>query len=66
MERSGCPIGASVLGCTQSTHTETTVRGAPVATRTGTTQAAYQQIRRAIVEGRYRPGQRLVEQRIGA
>jgi DNA-binding GntR family transcriptional regulator len=36
-----------------------------VAIRRGTTQSAYQQIRRAIVEGRYKPGQRLVEQRIG-
>ncbi|MDF1602108.1 GntR family transcriptional regulator [Nocardioides sp. YIM 152315] len=36
-----------------------------MATRRATTQSAYQQIRRAIVEGRYRPGQRLVEQRIG-
>ena len=36
-----------------------------MATRRGTTQSAYQQIRRAIVEGRYKPGQRLVEQRIG-
>lgn len=37
---------------------------AAVATRKGTTRVAYAQIRRAIVEGRYRPGQRLVEQRI--
>jgi len=36
-----------------------------VATHRGNTQAAYTQIRRAIVEGRYLPGQRLVEQRIG-
>jgi DNA-binding GntR family transcriptional regulator len=52
------------LGCTQSTGivTEGTT---PVATRRGTTQSAYQQIRRAIVEGRYKPGQRLIEQRIG-
>lgn len=30
----------------------------------GNAQTAYQQIRQAIVEGRYRPGQRLIEQRI--
>lgn len=36
--------------------TETTTRG--------NAQTAYEQIRRAIVEGRYRPGQRLIEQRI--
>jgi DNA-binding GntR family transcriptional regulator len=30
----------------------------------GSAQTAYEQIRRAIVEGRYRPGQRLIEQRI--
>jgi DNA-binding GntR family transcriptional regulator len=36
-----------------------------VATHQGNSQAAYDQIRLAIVEGRYPPGQRLVEQRIG-
>jgi DNA-binding GntR family transcriptional regulator len=36
-----------------------------VATHQGNSQTAYEQIRRAIVEGRYRPGQRLIEQRIG-
>ncbi len=35
-----------------------------MATNRGNTQSAYAQIRRAIVEGRYRPGQRLIEQRI--
>ncbi|MEU4641451.1 GntR family transcriptional regulator [Micromonospora sp. NPDC023814] len=33
-------------------------------THKGNSQAAYAHIRQAIVEGRYRPGQRLVEQRI--
>lgn len=36
-----------------------------MATHKGNTQAAYDQIRQAIIEGRYRPGQRLIEQRIG-
>lgn len=31
----------------------------------GSSEIAYEAIRRAIVEGRYRPGQRLVEQRLG-
>lgn len=31
---------------------------------TGNSQPAYQHLRQAIVEGRYRPGQRLIEQRI--
>ncbi|PRZ41802.1 GntR family transcriptional regulator [Antricoccus suffuscus] len=35
-----------------------------MATNRGNTQSAYAQIRRAIVEGRYKPGQRLIEQRI--
>ena len=33
-------------------------------TSPGNSQTAYAQIRQAIVEGRYRPGQRLIEQRI--
>ncbi len=33
-------------------------------TTSGNAQTAYAQIRQAIVEGRYRPGQRLIEQRI--
>lgn len=36
-----------------------------MATHKGNSQTAYDQIRRAIVEGRYKPGQRLIEQRIG-
>lgn len=35
-----------------------------MATHRGNSRTAYDEIRRAIVEGRYRPGQRLIEERI--